>query len=702
LLFQVTDGRPPYTWSELGGAALGTISCNEEGSNNEFFRCNSGASVLTGTTSTLDVDVTDFGSSALAALTEGNDDQGHSGHTITVQDVLAITSISPLDSAVDGSAYASMLLGSGGLAASHAWTETAGAGFANDPGGDCGTLALSLAGAITGTPAIVTDNSCDFSVDLNDAGNDTTPDSTAASGTASAALSIPVAPTGSPIITNDVLINGLAGFSYSQSFVSSGGAGPDDWIAPGNSGTDCPTVGGALPTGTALGMTTGILGGTSDPAGTFIFGVCVEDNAGFDLKNFTVVINDALVYVTENTTDGIFTIDTTTDTVGTEFTAGASPLGVDLSPGGTRAYVANPGDDTVSVIDTTTAPPSVVATVSVGSQPRRLAVAPDGSKVYVANNGTETISVISTATNTVSTTITITGKVPFDVTFLPDGSFAYVSDSSSGEIHKINAATDALNSTITAAGGGLQGIVAHSDGRFVYAVDSTGSEVHVVDTSSDTFIDFDGGTGGIQGIAVGTGPIGLDITPDGKKLYVANNTSGNVSVIDTDSASANFHTVIATITAGGSPRDVAVTPDGAKAYVTLDNAGGPGPGVDVIATSTDTVSTKVSTGFSGLPQDNDTVPYPVLHFATGTTLPDATATNAYAASVVALGGTGALSAVESSASADCSDFTFTQSGGAIIITGTPAAAGTCTFDVDVTDSATVTQLITDNFSITIN
>ena len=45
------------------------------------------------------------------------------------------------------------------------------------------------------------------------------------------------------------------------------------------------------------------------------------------------------------------------------------------------AYDANAGDNTVSVIDTATSPPSVVATVPVGSFPAGVAVAPDGKHV---------------------------------------------------------------------------------------------------------------------------------------------------------------------------------------------------------------------------------------------------------------------------------------------------------------------------------
>jgi YVTN family beta-propeller protein len=64
------------------------------------------------------------------------------------------------------------------------------------------------------------------------------------------------------------------------------------------------------------------------------------------------------------------------------------------------AYVANEGDNTVSVIDTTTN--TVVGTpILVGTAPWGVAVTPDGKHAYVANLNSNNISAIDTATNTV-------------------------------------------------------------------------------------------------------------------------------------------------------------------------------------------------------------------------------------------------------------------------------------------------------------
>jgi len=80
------------------------------------------------------------------------------------------------------------------------------------------------------------------------------------------------------------------------------------------------------------------------------------------------------------------------------------------------AYVANSGDGTVSVIDTTTR--KLVATIPVGRGGDGVAVTPDGKRAYVANSGSNTVSVIDTASNTVVGTVPV-GNGPSAVGIVP-------------------------------------------------------------------------------------------------------------------------------------------------------------------------------------------------------------------------------------------------------------------------------------------
>jgi YVTN family beta-propeller protein len=88
-----------------------------------------------------------------------------------------------------------------------------------------------------------------------------------------------------------------------------------------------------------------------------------------------------------------------------------------------NAYITNTGNNTVSVINTATN--TVTATIAVGLHPIGVAVTPDGSKVYVANDYSNTVSVIDTASNTVTATIPVSVS-PIGVAVTPDGSKVYV------------------------------------------------------------------------------------------------------------------------------------------------------------------------------------------------------------------------------------------------------------------------------------
>ena len=73
----------------------------------------------------------------------------------------------------------------------------------------------------------------------------------------------------------------------------------------------------------------------------------------------------------------------------------ASPAtDIDLAPDGSRVYVSNGKDSTVSVIRT--ADNQIEATVPVGKRPWNMALTPDGRKLYVANGKSNNVSVIDT------------------------------------------------------------------------------------------------------------------------------------------------------------------------------------------------------------------------------------------------------------------------------------------------------------------
>jgi len=124
------------------------------------------------------------------------------------------------------------------------------------------------------------------------------------------------------------------------------------------------------------------------------------------------------------------------------------------------AYISN--SNSVSVIDTATHPPSVVATIPVGSSSGGVAVAPDGKRVYVANFDGSLVWVIDTATNMVVAIVPV-GNAPLGVAVNPDGKHVYVGNS--GDLSVIDTATNMVAATVPVGG---TGVAVAPDGKHAY------------------------------------------------------------------------------------------------------------------------------------------------------------------------------------------------------------------------------------------
>lgn len=110
--------------------------------------------------------------------------------------------------------------------------------------------------------------------------------------------------------------------------------------------------------------------------------------------------------------------------VGNPVVVGTEPNGVVLTPNGSRAYVANTVDGTISVlaVDTTLNPAARVISprIKVGTEPYGLALTPNGTKLYVTNSRSNTVTVISTSSNAILKTIRV-GPEPRGIAITNDG-----------------------------------------------------------------------------------------------------------------------------------------------------------------------------------------------------------------------------------------------------------------------------------------
>ncbi|RXA15078.1 PKD domain-containing protein [Methanosarcina sp. MSH10X1] len=347
-------------------------------------------------------------------------------------------------------------------------------------------------------------------------------------------------------------------------------------------------------------------------AGIYTVTLEVSNSNGTDSKLATVNVvpkgtpAPSYAYITNFNSNTVSVINTSSDAVTATVPVGKKPMGVAVSPDGTRIYVANvnyEGRGTVSVIDT--ARNEVTATVDIGYKygPCGVAVTPDGKKLFVADRDINGVSLIDTATNTVTATMPA-GANPLGVAITPDGTKVYVTNRYSDNISVIDTATNKVTAAVK-VGLGPSGITVNREGTKVYVANCESNSVSVINTSSDTVT---------ATVPAGEWPMGVAISPDGAKVYLANEGSNDVSVIDTATK-----TVISTVRVGKSPYGIAVSPDGTKVYVAnFGKDNDLGKTVSIIDTATNRVTATVNTGFSPIALGQFITPppaQPMLPFA---------------------------------------------------------------------------------------
>ncbi|MDX9795937.1 MAG: autotransporter domain-containing protein, partial [Arcobacteraceae bacterium] len=229
-------------------------------------------------------------------------------------------------------------------------------------------------------------------------------------------------------------------------------------------------------------------------------------------------------YVVDFNNNNVIKFNTLTGAViDTPITVGQGPIGIALSPDGSKAFVTNRNNDTVSVINTTTN--TVISTVNVGDAPLGITLNFDGSKAYVTNSSANTISVINTATNVVTDTITTTGLGAACIMISPDGSKAYATDPNTDKVFVINTSSNTVTDTIDVAGGPIR-IALSPDGSKAYTSNVSDGTLSIIDTATNTI------TQTLTGL---NSPYGLSINPDGSILYVRSSSGLELYTIDTTS-----------------------------------------------------------------------------------------------------------------------------------------------------------------------
>jgi YVTN family beta-propeller protein len=252
-------------------------------------------------------------------------------------------------------------------------------------------------------------------------------------------------------------------------------------------------------------------------------------------------------------------IDVSGDTAVSQSMLGLVPVHAAFVENGTRVYVANSTEDTVSSFSPYSAAPVITTTLPAGSTPSFVATTESGI-VYIANSGNNTVSAISITTNVIEPPLSgiPVGVDPVALAETPNQQYLYAanrgSGSSGGSVTSINPLDRSVNPPIAnAAWVSPVSIAARSDSNRVYVLDQASGMVSAINTAAAAVV---------ASVSVGVGANFMTYDPTRNRLYVSNPVANTVTYLD---ASSDALSAVAIPVA--HPVSVAALPDGSRAYV---------------------------------------------------------------------------------------------------------------------------------------
>jgi uncharacterized repeat protein (TIGR01451 family) len=297
-----------------------------------------------------------------------------------------------------------------------------------------------------------------------------------------------------------------------------------------------------------------------------------------------------------------------------------------ITTSGKLAYIPMANENALALVDT-------ILQATIGyqdlaqygcSSPQRARLTPDGKELYVTCEGSQTFVVLETTNLSLVATIDRPGVCHQDVVFDPFGAFALANNPGycGGflQIDIIDTATHSIVNSIPTLGYRIESFSAHPFLPLIYAAGTQdglpGGGIVVINTDSfsiqtiiqygesirDVQISPDGhwlyanerygiglakidlNTNTIVDTLPGYGKYGLEISPDGSRIYASEGPDGIIDIID--AATLEY---ITTIDVGAGTFESATTCDGKELYVALESSL-----VPIIDTQTNTILKRIS------------------------------------------------------------------------------------------------------------
>lgn len=259
-----------------------------------------------------------------------------------------------------------------------------------------------------------------------------------------------------------------------------------------------------------------------------------------------IAVNTDGIATSQRSNGSASNINVSGDSIQGNLIVGLVPAHAGLTSDGSKLYVANSGEDSVSA-NTTSSPTVVAATVSLPPSPGAAitAVTGDGTTAtYTYNAAAGTFSVGDTVFVTGAATGGFNGV--YTVTAASGNTFSAANSTSGTDNPEFGGAQAKTPNAV---------FVNTADTSNVYVAGYTTNSVYAINTGTNVVS---------MTIPVGVHPVSLAELPNKQQIYVANQGSGTISVISTVN-----NTVTQTIspTAGAVPVWVAAKADSTRVYV---------------------------------------------------------------------------------------------------------------------------------------
>ena len=226
--------------------------------------------------------------------------------------------------------------------------------------------------------------------------------------------------------------------------------------------------------------------------------------------------------------------------------------------------VVNKAENSLAVLDPATG--KAVKHIATGDGPHEVALSADGRTAYVTNYGAQTpgssLSVIDLAAGKETRRVDL-GALRRPHGLIVSGGFVYFTIETNRAVARYDPAANVVDWIMGTGEGGTHMVVGTPDGSALFTSNIGSDSVTALQR-----------TPGAQGwavtrIAVGKGPEGIDLSPDGKELWTAHSRDGRLSIID-----AATRQVSATMDIGTKRSNrLRFTPDGRLVLVSDLDAG---------------------------------------------------------------------------------------------------------------------------------